>query len=420
MTIQASQKWNTVKLGEIAQVIDCPHSTPKWEDTGIFAIRNFNLSNGRIVRHKESFVSEEEFVTRTKRAIPSKGDLVLSREAPIGTVGYISTDEKMCLGQRVVLIRTEKVDSEFLLYQFLSPLVQHQFNQSNGTGTTVSNLRIPIIKDTQILLPDLPTQKQIADVLSAYDGLIENNNRRIKILEETAQKIYKEWFVNFRFPEYKKVKMVESGTEFGMIPEGWELRTLDDCVFVHRGKSYTSEELVDEGGLPFVNLKCVNRYGGFRKDGIKGFSGKYKDTQKVEKGDIVMAVTDMTQERMIVARCARVPSLENGFGIISMDLVKIEPKDNCEKNFLYSFFRWSAFADEVKNHANGANVLHLNPERVSSYRFVYPPQPLQKLFSDNVECVFDEIDSIQLMNENLKKTRDLLIPQLVGGKLELK
>lgn len=417
MSEKTSQKWNKVRLDDVAIITDCPHSTPKWAENGVFSVRNFNLSNGRIIKEKVSYVDEETYTERTRRAVPKKGDIIFSREAPIGSVGYVNTNERLCLGQRVVLIQPKpNIDSRFLLYQLLSENVQNQFKQSEGTGSTVSNVRIPVIKGTEISYTKLELQKVISSIIASYDHLIENHARRIKILEETAHKMYTEWFVNFRFPGHEKAKMGKDG-----FPEGWKEMKLDDCIFIYRGKSYSSEDLIEnEKSIPFVNLKCIKRFGGFRKDGVKPFSGSYKEHQKVQQGDLVMAVTDMTQERMIVARIARIPYLGVDFGVISMDLVKIEPKENCEKDFLYAYFRWSDFSNNVKNHANGANVLHLTPNRITDYTILCPPITLQKMYSELAVSLFDEIDSIQLSIENLQKTRDLLIPQLVTGKLEVK
>src|SRR5262249_4383058 len=145
----------------------------------------------------------------------------------------------------------------------------------------------------------------------------------------------------------------------GPIPNGWEIRRMGEVADIFRGRSYRSVDLAEEGGLPFLNLKCLDRDGGFRRSGLKRYTGEYKASHVAKKGDIVMGVTDMTQERRIVARAALVPTLDKEFGICSMDLVRIEPKPSVIKAFLYSFLRYSSFADKVKQYANGANVLHL-------------------------------------------------------------
>jgi len=177
--------------------------------------------------------------------------------------------------------------------------------------------------------------------------------------------------------------------------------------------------LTEEGGLPFLNLKCLDRDGGFRRSGLKRYTGEYKDSHVARKGDIVMGVTDMTQERRIVARAALVPTLDKEFGISSMDLVRIEPKSLMPGSFLYAFLRYSSFADEVKQHANGANVLHLAPERITDFRFVVPPSDLMRRFADFLAPSLEQMDTLGNKIENLRRTRDLLLPRLLSGGLAL-
>src|SRR5665647_847381 len=160
------------------------------------------------------------------------------------------------------------------------------------------------------------TQRKILSILSAYDDLIENNLRRIIILEDMAQDLYREWFVKRHFPGYQHTRNVDSS--LGRIPDGWQVKSISEVSIIHRGRSYRSVDLADEGGRPFINLKCINRDGGFRSPGIKRYTGLFKGVHKVRAGEIVMAITDMTQERRIVARVGRVSRLDADFGVISM------------------------------------------------------------------------------------------------------
>jgi len=285
------------------------------------------------------------------------------------------------------------------------------------TGAAQPKLSQANLKLIEIPLPPLPVQHRIADILSAYDELIENSQRRNKILESMARTLYREWFVHFRFPGHEDHPRVDS--PLGEIPQGWEVRGIGELADTFRGRSYRSEDLAEEGGLPFLNLKCLDRDGGFRRSGLKRYTGEYKSSHVAKKGDIVMAVTDMTQERRIVARAALVPTLDKEFGIVSMDLVRIEPKPTMPKAFLYSFLRYSSFADEVKQHANGANVLHLSPDRITDFRFALPPRELVVRFAKFAEPILDEIDTLTNKEENLRRTRDLLLPRLLSGQIEV-
>lgn len=308
-------------------------------------------------------------------------------------------------------------DPAYVFYLATSEIIRGPAEKSMSGASGRQRADIASVEDLEVPAPDLPTQRRIASILSAYDDLIENNTRRIAILEEMARRIYEEWFVRFRFPGHEQVRMVES--ELGLIPEGWMPSQVGECVTIHRGKSYKSTELADEGGLSFVNLKCMERDGGFRKSGLKRFTGSYKETQKVTTGDLVMAVTDMTQERRIVARCGRVPRLGSDFGVISMDLVKIEANKGVPRDFVYGMFRWSGFADEVKQHANGANVLHLSPDRIAEYHFTLPPSEVTEQFAGFISPMLHQCDVLLEKNEVLRATRDLLLPKLISGELDV-
>jgi len=411
--------WTKQKLGDVADVFDCPHSTPIWADNGYFVVRNYNLSDGRIIREKASYTDFTTFTSRTKRAVPKQGDSILSREAPIGQVGYVNTNDKICLGQRVVLIKPKKVDSRYLLYQLISPSIQRQFKQSENSGATVSNLRIPLIENTIVQTPDFSIQKNIASVLSAYDDLIENNEKRIKILEEMAERLYREWFVKFKYPDHEKVRLIDSGTEYGKIPEGWEVKRLSEVASVVRGCSYSSEEIDDfVGDFYIVNLKSFNRGGGFRFDGAKYYSGKINDNQKLNTGDIVVAVTDMTTDRAVIARPARVPEIA-GKITFSADVVKIN-SDTLPNNFIYELLSTYKFTEKTKQMANGANVLHLKPSAILEFVALIPEKKILDQFDMLCKSISAEIDKLLKANDNLSKTRDLLIPQLVTGKREVK
>jgi len=278
-----------------------------------------------------------------------------------------------------------------------------------------------LTKDTiggfRISLPPLPTQRKIAAILSAYDDLIENNTRRVAALEEMARLLYREWFVHFRFPGHEQVATVNS--EIGPIPERWEITRVSEVAEVYRGRSYRSTDLAEENSLPFLNLKCVERDGGFRHDGLKRYAGRYKDTQKARPGDIIIAVTDMTQERRIVARAARVPDIGEEPFVFSMDLVKVVPREDVPSDYLYGMLRFSRFPDELKQYASGVNVLHLRPASIEEFEFALPPEELRERYAALVSVAYKQCDVVQKKNDLLRQTRDLLLPRFISGEVDV-
>ena len=320
----------------------------------------------------------------------------------------------------VVIEPNEKLVNGKFLYYYLTQdvVVTHLQTIAENTVATYPSISPKDIENLVVDLPSLKTQNKTMKILSNYDDLIENNNKRIKILEEMAQKIYKEWFVDFKFPGHETATFKQ--TELGKIPSDWEIKKISEISTLSKGKSYKSSELVGEKeGLPFLNLKCVERDGGFRRDGLKWFDGKYNDTHVVMPEDIIMAVTDMTQERRLVARPARIPHNWYKEYVMSMDLVKLIANNDIDKSYFYSLLKYSNFSDEVKNHANGANVLHLNPQNIEQFELIVADEGSRNSFGKIVKQIYDEIDVLYLRNETLKQTRDLLLPRLISGEIDV-
>lgn len=384
-------------------IVDTEHKTAPTQDHGIPSIRTPNVGRGRLVLDKVNRVSEETFKEWTRRAVPEPGDLIIAREAPVGNVALIQPGQRVCLGQRTVLVRPDaaKVEPAFLCYWLLGREAQ-AFVHAVSTGATVPHLNMRDIRALPVkVLPPLPTQRRIAAILSAYDDLIEVNTRRIAILEEMARRVYEEWFG----------KIIDAPNGVG-VPLGQVFK-------FHRGKSYRSAELGQEqDGLPLMNLKNIAAWGGFRRDGTKRFTGDYKAKHLAFPGDILMAVTDMTQERRLVAQAARVPTAAGPEAVFSMDLLKCVPCE-CDRVFGYALLRWSGCADQLKEHANGANVLHLSPKVIERFEVVLPPIADQKRYSEWATPVLVLIDTLEDQNSNLRAQRDLLLPRLVSGKLSV-
>ena len=213
-------------LNEVCEfIVDCPHSTAKDEGDGYPLIRTPNIGRGRLILDGVQRVSKAVFDKRNARAVPQPGDLIFAREAPAGNVAVIQDGQEVCLGQRTVLIRPNHriADSDFLAYYLLSPEQQYGLT-GTANGATVAHVNLPVIRNLKISLPDLDVQRRIAGVLKAYDDLIENNQKQIKLLEEAAQRLYKEWFVDLHFPGYEDTKIVDG------LPEGWEKCTLEEAI----------------------------------------------------------------------------------------------------------------------------------------------------------------------------------------------
>jgi type I restriction enzyme, S subunit len=419
--MRAPNQWRRVPISETyLGLFDGPHATPKPSNEGAVFLGIGNITeDGHLDLSSTRRIAEEELPRWTRRVEPRYGDIVFTYEATLNRYAIIPDGFRGCLGRRLALIRPnlKVVDTRFLHFYFFSADWRATIASNTLSGATVERVPLTRFPNFPISLPPLEKQRRIASILSAYDDLIENNTRRIAILEEMARRIYEEWFMQFRFPGHEGVRRVES--ELGLVPEGWQLRSVADVAWVHRGRSYKGSELADVGGKPFVNLKCIERDGGFRSSGLKRYTGIFKETHTVRSGEMVMGVTDMTQERRIVARAARVSQLGEELGVISMDLVRIATRGELAEPYLYGMFRWSGFADEVKQYANGANVLHLHPSRIEAHRFVCPPKELADRFTSTVLPMLSLCDLLEQQATNLRATRDFLLPKLISGELDV-
>ncbi|MDG9759211.1 restriction endonuclease subunit S [Pseudomonas sediminis] len=283
--------------------------------------------------------------------------------------------------------------------------------QSISQGTTQDNLSQEKLLSIKFKIPQFQDQQRIAAILSACDDLIENNRRRVELLQNMAEELYREWFVRFRFPGWQQAKF-EKG-----IPVGWDVAEAKNYFSYVKGKSYKGDELSEkESDMPFVTLKSFNRGGGYREEGLKRYSGRFRPEQVVNDGDIVMAVTDMTQEREVVGRVARISNIGARGAVISLDVIKLTPKE-MSKSYLYSYMRLSGFGRYIKEFANGTNVLHLNPEIVMRQKIIVPPERLREKFCAVVDPIHAEIDALTNICRKLLAQRDMLLPRLISGKL---
>jgi type I restriction enzyme S subunit len=418
--VELDEVCKKITVGFVGSMVD------EYVDEGVLFLRSQNILpfNLNLVPNQVKYISND-FDKKISKSKLYPGDIAIVRTGYPGTACVIPKDFKDLNCSDLVIVRPDnsKIDSDYLCNYINSPIGKGAIFGSL-VGVAQQHFNVGVAKKMKIKLPPLPIQNKIASILSSYDELIENNKQRINLLEEMAEEIYKEWFVRLRFPGYESSKFYTSRGQaviyntIGAIPENWQYSLLENHIEFFRGKSYSSEELRDNEGLPMLNLKNINRGGSFRRDGLKYFEGKFSKNNLAYSGDIIMAVTDMTQNREIVGRVARVPEMNINKFIFSMDLIRIEPI-GYPKNFIYSFFRYSGIGLKLAEFANGANVLHLTPSLITKQKARLPTIELAEKFEKIVNPFLDEIDVLENKNQLLQETRDLLLPRLISGKLSV-
>ncbi len=313
----------------------------------------------------------------------------------------------------VILYPNRKINPPFLYYLLRSNNFKgYIINAAQGAANQAS-ITLDSIFRFSFYLPSPPVQRKIAAILSAYDELIENNKRHIALLEKLAEEIYREWFVRLRFASHGQVKILKR------VPTEWSFDKASKFFSLVKGKSYAGDEITDNPEhMPFISLKSFSRGGGYREDGLKFYSGRYKDEQVVHQNDVVVALTDMTQDRAVIGRPARIPNLGQRGAVISLDAVKLVPQ-SINRTFLYSYMRHSGFSDFIKEFANGANVLHLKPDLIVEQKIIVPQRELQETFALKVGPLYEQVDILSEANKRLITLRDSLLPRLISGKLSV-
>jgi type I restriction enzyme S subunit len=412
------------------QIVDCPHSTPVWTDSGVVVLRSQNIKNGRLDLSDPSYTDERNFDARTRRSVPSVGDLVITREAPMGEVCMIPQGLRCCLGQRMVMLRPDrkKVDSRFLLYALQSRSVRHEILVNEGTGSTVSNLRIPLLEALPIPTLRLPEQKAIAHVLGTLDDKIELNRKMNETLEAMARALFKSWFVDFD-PVRAKAEGRDPGlpahiaalfpdsfedSELGEIPEGWKTKPIGDLAKVQGGSTpSTKEPSYWEDGIHF--WATPKDLSGLSSPVLLGTGRKITDAGLIQiSSGLLPAGTVLLSSRAPIGylAVAEIPVAINQ-GFIAMQALK-----GVSNLFL---LLWAEVAhDRIVSRANGSTFLEISKSSFRPIPVVVPRASVMNAFDRVVRPMYSRIVANERESQILRDTRDALLPRLISGELRIR
>jgi len=399
--------WPMHPVNELCELaVDCVNKTaPIVEyETEYKMIRTTNVKNGFIDLDEVRYVTEEVFQKWTRRSKPQYGDVILTREAPVGEVGrFTSDDDKVFLGQRLFHYRPnpENLDWNFLAYVLQSPPVQGRF-KGMGFGATVDHVRVGDAERLPIPCPPLDVQKKIGGILSAYDDLIENNRRRIQLLEQSARLLYKEWFIHLRFPGHEHVKIKDG------VPEGWAKKTAYEVMEVLSGGT-PKTKVPDywDGDIPFFTPKDATDHayvGNTEKTlteaGLKNCNSKLypKDTVFITArgtvGKINLAQAPMAMNQSCYALVAKPPV-----------------------NQYYLYFVLVDGVEQFRSRAVGAVFDAIIRDTFKLIPFIVPDDKIIDIFTEHAVPVLRQVDVLSTEISKLTKARDLLLPRLMNGEI---
>lgn len=410
-----TERWPLIELIEVCEtVVDCVNKTAPLaeEATPYKMLRTTNVRDGYVDTANCRFVSRDVYEKWTRRQVPRRGDVILTREAPLGEVGMLRDNETVFLGQRLMSYRADpsKLDANFLLYSLMGPELQAQI-RATGSGATVEHMRVPDAERLKIRLPDLSTQQRIGTILASYDALILNNQRRIAILEDMARRLFDEWFVRFRFPGHEAVPLVK--TELGMIPEGWQIETARQSLTYTGGGTPSKAEpsYWDDGDIQWFTPTDLTKSGltFLRRSSLMiTKEGLAKSSARLFPSFSIMMTSRATLG--VFAINTEPATTNQGF-------ITFIPSSRTPVYFLFHMLKREF--PRMEAVASGATFKEITKGALGELVFTFPPEHLVQRFEQVVTPMMEQIAIISRQNDGLRAARDLLLPKLISGEINV-
>lgn len=371
-------------------IYDGPHATPPAANSGGVFLGISNITkDGHLDLSNIKYISEEYLPKWTKRVTPQEGDIVFSYEATLNLYAIIPKNFYGCLGRRMALIRTDnnKVNNKFLFYYFFSKKWRDVVAEHTITGSTVDRIPITTFPGFPIELPSLETQHRIAYTLSRYDSLIENYQKQIKLLEEAAQRLYKEWFVNLRFPGHENTKIVDG------VPEGWEKKSVGDMLRrMERTKQIPSNEYLKRGEIPVIDQS---------RNFVAGYTNDEDSRLKVTTPVILFG--DHT-------RVLKYLSFSFARGADGTQLIMSNDIDRLPQSLFYN----ALVEKDLSNYSYARHFKYLKAEQI-----LVPTKEIAQKFDTFAAKIYEQIQSCRHQLRLLTESRDRLLPKLLSGEIEV-
>ena len=408
-----SSEWESVTLGDILTLqrgMDLPVQDRKAGKVPIVA------SNGITGYHDHAPVKAP--------------GVVIGRSGSIGGGQYIECDYWPL--NTTLWVKDFKGNDPRYCYYLLRSIDFSGLNAGSGVPTLNRNHLHPM----PMVRPPVVEQKQISSILGALDDRIALLRETNATLEAIAQALFKSWFVDFDPVHAKQQGIAPEGldeataalfpggfeeSELGLVPKGWSVTSVAQVAEVVKGKSYSSSELAIQYDTALVTLKSFERGGGFRLDGFKPFTGKFKPSQVVVSGDLIVAYTDVTQAAELIGKPAIVVGVDEYKTLVaSLDVGIIRPDPTkCNRQFLYGLFRTEPFQAHTFAHTSGTTVLHLAKEGIGSFQFPCPSVELIIAYAEIAEAIVGRRQTNIDLMRTLATLRDTLLPRLISGQLRL-
>lgn len=400
-------EWKRCTVGDVCEVFDGPHATPPQSNDGPIYLGIPSIrSDGSIDYENSKRISYENYPKWTKRVTPQENDVVFSYEANLESYARIPAGFEGCLGRRMAIMRPDPsaIDARFLYYYTQSPAWKAVIASRTVLGATVNRIPIATFPEFPLRLPSLPAQQRIAGMLSAYDKLIENNRRQIKLLEEAAQHLYKEWFVDLRFPGHETTP-IHNG-----IPEGWKRTTVgQSSSLVSRG---VTPAYADDSNELVLGQRCV-RNNLIDLSFARHHKPKKPNEKWLKKWDVLINSTGTGS----LGRTAQF-WLDNNNVVVDSHITIIRAQQREVAAYLG---QW-AFSNEAMLealHTGSTGQTELPRDRVANCHILIPDNNLLDLFYTLIEPMTMRIVAAQQQIVAAREAHDRLLPKLMSGEIEV-
>lgn len=405
------KSWSEDKIGNICLVGDGAHASIKRVEIGVPYLTSKNFNSSGILLDVVDYISETDYEKHFKvssKAVtrPKEGDLIFSIIGSIGGAYLYKKDDKFGLSSSVAIIRpdTEKIVPEFLLYYLKSGYLQ-KWVDGIKSGAAQSFVSLQMIKSLPIRFPEINEQRSIAQIVLEYDKLIQNNTKRITILEQMAEQLYKEWFVRMRFPNYENTKFVKG------IPEGWQIVPVNSFGKVTTGKTPSTKIQEYYGGTyPFIKTPDMH----------KSIFALETEERLTQRGFISQPSQTLPKGSICVSciGTAGVVSITDKVSMTNQQIHSLIPDNSDYLEFLYYTLVKLKPTIEMFG-ATGATMTNLSKGKFEKLLVLKPKEEVIQRYHELTKQVFQEIKNLSQQNINLRKTRDLLLPRLISGKLKV-
>ncbi|MDD5052105.1 MAG: restriction endonuclease subunit S [Sulfuricurvum sp.] len=407
-------KWETKKLGEIVEYGK--------DKIGIDLINHTNyISTENMIENFGGITHASSLPSQKTTSHFKKNDILFSNIRTYFKKVWLAQFDGGCSND-VLVIRPKNncLDNRYLYYILTSEsLTAHSIQTSKGTKMPRGDKQA--LLNYEINLPSLPKQQRIANILSILDDKIALNREMNKTLEAMAQAIFKSWFVDFE--PFKEGAFVES--ELGMIPKGWEVKTIEDVCDFQNGYAFKSKEMSEDPTDSYKVFKMGNikKGGGLNKTGSKDYFPKNLssklDRYLVKKGDLLMCMTDMKDNVALLGHTALMD--EDDIFILNQRVGLIRSKDKSIANypFLYILTNSENFIMDLRKRANSGVQVNLSTAEIKKTKFVLPPKQVHEEFDKLALSLQEKIFKLEQENETLSTLRDTLLPKLLSGEIEI-